>query len=80
MKMHYVMQAIFATMGIVTLLASLANWEWFFTAQNMQFITSRVGRKGARIIYGILGVTLIALAIFFYNEVKNMSDSLPSGS
>ncbi|MGL4519744.1 MAG: immunity 17 family protein [Phocaeicola sp.] len=72
MKMHYLLQAIFATMGGVSLLASLLNWEWFFTAQNMQFITSRVGRGGARIIYALLGVALIALAIYFFTEVQKV--------
>lgn len=77
MKMHYIMQAIFATMGTISLLASLRNWEWFFAAQNMQFITSRMGRNGARIIYGILGIVLIVLAIYFYQEVKKIDSLLP---
>ncbi|MGL5273166.1 MAG: immunity 17 family protein [Phocaeicola sp.] len=72
MKMHYVMQAIFAIMGLISILASLFNWEWFFAAQNTEFITSRIGRTGARIFYAAVGLVLIALAIYFFYEVKRL--------
>lgn len=63
---HYFIQGIFALTGIVSLLAALLDWEWFFTAQNTQFIVQNVGRRQARWFYGVLGVILIATAVFFF--------------
>ncbi|MGL4851180.1 MAG: immunity 17 family protein [Phocaeicola sp.] len=73
MKMHYLMQAIFATMGLISILASLFNWEWFFGAQNMQTILSYLGRRGARILYATIGIALIALAAYFFTEVQKVA-------
>ena len=42
---HYIIQAIFVLVGLLTLLASLFNWDWFFTARNTQFIVANTGRK-----------------------------------
>ena len=40
MGMHYLIQAIFVLVGLLSVLAALFNWEWFFTAHNTQFIVS----------------------------------------
>lgn len=63
---QYIIQGIFAFTGVISLLASLLDWEWFFTARNTEFVVRNVGRKQARWFYGILGVILIATAIFFF--------------
>lgn len=65
MLSQYFIQGIFAATGIISLLAAIGNWEWFFTAKNSQFIVQNAGRKQARWFYGILGVILIATALFF---------------
>lgn len=65
MASQYLIQGIFAAAGIVSLLAALLDWNWFFTARNTQFIVRNVGRRQARLFYGILGVILIATAVFF---------------
>ncbi len=62
---QYIIQGIFALTGLISLLASLLDWDWFFTTRNTQFIVQNVGRKQARLFYGILGVILIATAVFF---------------
>lgn len=62
---HYFIQGIFALTGTVSLLAALLDWEWFFTAQNTQFIVQNVGRRQARWFYGVLGALLICTAMFF---------------
>ena len=56
---QYIVQGIFALAGIISLLASLLNWNWFFTTRNR-----------ARLFYGILGVILIGMAIFFFVETQ----------
>lgn len=66
MKPQYFVQGLFAVAGIVSLLAAVLNWNWFFEAQNAQFIVRNVGRQRARLFYGVLGVILIGMAVFFY--------------
>lgn len=63
---QYIVQGIFVIAGIISLLAAILNWEWFFTARNTQFVVQNVGRQRARLFYGILGVILISMSIFFF--------------
>lgn len=63
---QYIIQGIFALAGITSLLAAVLDWEWFFTARNTQFAVRSVGRKRARIFYGVLGGILIAMSVFFF--------------
>ena len=65
MASQYLIPGIFAAAGIVSLLAALLDWDWFFTARNTQFIVRNVGRRRARLFYGVLGLILIATAVFF---------------
>ena len=37
---QYIVQGIFALAGIISLLASLLNWNWFFTTRNAQTIVN----------------------------------------
>ena len=66
MSPQYFVQGLFALAGIVSILAAVLNWDWFFNTQNVQFIVKNVGRKRARLFYGILGLILVATAIFFF--------------
>ena len=68
--MHYLIQGIFALIGLLAILASLFNWDWFFQSQNSQFIVKNVGRKQARLFYAVLGILMIATAIYFFWEVQ----------
>ena len=72
MGMHYLIQGIFAVVGLLAILASLFNWDWFFNSQNTQFIVKNVGRKQARLFYALLGILMIATAIYFYTEVSKI--------
>lgn len=62
----YFMMAIFAIAGLISALAAIFNWDWFFTAQNAQYAVKRFGRQQSRLIYGALGLALIAMAVYFY--------------
>lgn len=70
MLMHYIIQGIFVVVGLLAILASLFNWDWFFRSQNTQFIVQNVGRKQARLFYALLGVLMIATAVYFFLEVQ----------
>ena len=73
MILHNVVQAIFLLAGTISLLSSLFNWEWFFTADNAKFAVKRFGRNGARWIYGIVGMLLITAAVYFFFQVKGVA-------
>ncbi len=66
MILHSVVQLIFLLAGIVSLLASLLDWEWFFTADNASFLVKRLGRNGARLAYGAIGLIFIAASVYFH--------------
>lgn len=68
---QYIVQGIFAAAGIVSLLAALLDWEWFFTARNTQFIVQNVGRGQARLFYGVLGLILVGMAVFFFLQTPD---------
>ena len=70
MAMHYFIQGIFAVIGILAILAAIFNWDWFFTAQNTQFIVNNVGRKRARLFYALLGLLMIGTACYFFMVVQ----------
>ena len=70
MKMHFVIQGVFVLVGVLSVLASLFNWDWFFTAQNAQFFVTRFGRQWARVCYAILGGVMIFIGIYFYLTVR----------
>jgi len=68
--MHYLIQGIFVVVGLLAILASLFNWNWFFQSQNTQFIVKNVGRKRSRLFYALLGLLMIATAVYFFLEVQ----------
>ena len=70
---HYIIQSVFVLVGILSLMASVFNWEWFFTAQNSQFIVRALGRNKSRIFYAILGLSMIAAGIYFFLSVHEGS-------
>lgn len=65
MEIHYFIQALFVLVGLLSLLAAICNWNWFFTAQNTQFIVRNVGRKQARWFYALIGLLMIGTGVFF---------------
>jgi hypothetical protein len=70
MAMHYLIQAIFVGVGLVSILASAFNWDWFFQSRNTRFVTQNVGRSRARLFYAALGALLIATAVYFFLQVR----------
>lgn len=66
MGAQYFVQALFAIAGLLSLLAAICNWDWFFTAQNAQFVVRNVGRKKARLFYGLIGILMLGMAAYFF--------------
>ena len=71
MAPHYFIISLFALSGIVSLLAAVLDWDWFFTAQNTRFIVRNLGRHRARWCYGVLGVVLMGMAVVFFWQLQN---------
>lgn len=67
---HYIIQSVFVLVGILSILASVFNWEWFFTAHNSQFVVRNLGRNKARIFYALLGIGMIAAGVYFFLSVQ----------
>lgn len=65
MGIHYFIQGLFVLVGLLSVLAAICNWNWFFTAQNTQFIVRNVGRKQARWFYALIGILMMGTGIFF---------------
>ena len=72
MILHNFVQAIFMLVGLIALLASLFNWNWFFTADNASFLVKRLGRNGAQWAYGAIGAVFIAAAVYFYYRIQGL--------
>ena len=59
----YIVQLLFLIAGIISILAAILDWNWFFNSQNARFFVQYFGRKHARLFYGILGLMLIIMSI-----------------
>ena len=66
MSPQYFVQGIFAVAGIIAILAAALNWDWFFNSQNAQLIVRNVGRNRSRLFYGVLGLILVGMSLFFF--------------
>ena len=66
MTMHYIIQAVFVLTGLLSVLASLFDWDWFFTAHNSRFVVEIVGRTRARWFYAAIGLLLMATGTYFF--------------
>lgn len=47
---QYIVQGIFVVAGIISLLAAVFDWEWFFTARNTQFCRKECRKKTCPVI------------------------------
>lgn len=52
---------LFGSIGLFTLAAVACDWEWFFTNRRARFFTWLLGRTGARLFYGALGIGFVVL-------------------
>ena len=70
MEVHYFIQAMFVLVGLLSLLAAIFIWNWFFTAKNTQFVVRNVGRKQARWFYALIGILMVGTGIFFFLSIQ----------
>lgn len=51
----------FVFAGLFSVAGGVCNWDWFMNHHKAQFMSSLLGRNGARVFYMILG---LGLAVF----------------
>lgn len=55
--------SLFLLSGILALTAAIANWEWFFNSKNCRMLTTKLSRRQARWLYGIIGGLILLMTI-----------------
>ncbi len=65
---EYFILGIFVFLGSLSMIAALFNFEWYFRTSNARIFVNLLGRSGARIFYGLLGLALIVCGIAGYLE------------
>ncbi len=58
-----ILACLFFVSGILSLAAGITGWDWFFNNYNVKFLTGRMGRRIARILYAMLGLAIIAMGV-----------------
>ncbi|MBQ8181217.1 MAG: immunity 17 family protein [Ruminococcus sp.] len=51
--------------GAFSLAGAICNWDWFMNNYKARPFMTLFGRTGTRIIYGFIGVFIIAIAVAF---------------
>ena len=50
---------VFFVAGMLSILASVFNWHWFFESANARMLTGKMTRRMARVLYAALGIAII---------------------
>lgn len=59
-------KALWVTVCIIGLLASVFNWDWYFRIGRAKFTDDMLGRGAYRIINAVISVILAAGGLFFW--------------
>ncbi len=49
--------------GLFSLVCAVMNWNWFMNHRKAKFMISVIGRTGARIFYGVLGLFICTVGV-----------------
>ncbi|PYE42674.1 hypothetical protein HUB98_23460 [Paenibacillus barcinonensis] len=49
--------------GIFSLLGGINNWDWFMKSFRAGLFVKTIGRQGARVVYGVLGIVMIGIGV-----------------
>lgn len=64
-----VLIALFSLSGVLALVASVLNLDWFFKARNARLLTGKMSRRTARLVYFIIGALILAMVWKLINEI-----------
>ncbi|MDR1356155.1 MAG: immunity 17 family protein [Tannerellaceae bacterium] len=65
-RAEYIVLFIFVATGIIALTSAVFDFDWYFQSRRAAVFVSWLGRNGARLFYGLLGLTLIAAGVLFF--------------
>ncbi len=54
---------IFIACGTLALIAAITDAKWLFGSANARMLTATIKRRTARILYGLAGACIIAMAL-----------------
>ncbi|MDR2968643.1 MAG: immunity 17 family protein [Tannerellaceae bacterium] len=63
---EYFILGLFVFLGFLSITAALFNFEWYFRTSSARTFVNILGRSGARIFYGLLGLALIVCGVAGY--------------
>ena len=73
---NYFVGGVAVVLGSLVLAGAVLNVEWYFRLRKARWVESRAGRKGVRVVYGIVGTGLILIGIAIamgFSATKAMS-------
>ncbi|KPK77484.1 MAG: hypothetical protein AMJ79_03020 [Phycisphaerae bacterium SM23_30] len=50
-------------LGLFGLAGAAFNWNWFMQSRKARFLTTMMGRSGARVFYMLLGAFIVTMGI-----------------
>ena len=62
--------SIFMAAGVLCLFVSIKGSEWFFRSSGVRAVTWRMSRRNARLLYGIIGVAIMAMAVKMLTDLS----------
>jgi hypothetical protein len=60
---QHMIEVTMLTLGLLTVLASIRNWNFLFDHQGRDVLTNITSRLGSRIIYGTLGGFMTVVSV-----------------
>lgn len=63
-----VMAVVFGACGLLSVAASLMNWDWFFRSANVRLLTFGLRRPYQRVIYGVCGCLMLLMCVRLWTD------------
>lgn len=51
----------FFAAGMLSLLAAVFNWDWFFNSSNAKLLTGTFSRTVSRMVYAVIGCAVLGM-------------------
>lgn len=65
---------VFIAAGVFAICGAAFNWDWFMLGRKALFLVQVLGRQGARVFYGVIGVVIIVLGtLVLLGVIENRS-------
>lgn len=69
---HLVAVLLFACPGLLTLWVSIRGSSWFFGHSTAKLLVAKLGLRWARLLYGLLGLLMLAAAWLIIADPKGL--------